>query len=251
MEIGSQAVVELNKIYCEDNLITMGKMPDNFVNLTITSPPYNFNAGSGLGSKYNKKFKDNLNQEDYFNWSVRVINECMRVSTLVCWNIQMIAGNKESLLKYMGYFNKQIREIIIWDKQYSEPAMSEKVLNSEFEFIIIFDKNGGGRKIEQATFSRGTVSNVLRINKSKNSIKSKNEQEKHFAVFPNLLASKLIQYFSKEGEIIFDPFIGSGTTAIQAIKNNRKFIGCEIIPEYFNIAIKRIKVLQSQLTLNL
>jgi DNA modification methylase len=229
-----------NKIYNEDCLNIMQQMPDDYCDLTVTSPPYNFNAGSGLGTKYNNTFKDNLSQEQYFDWSVKVITECMRVSKLVAWNIQMIAGNKEALLKYIGYFHKEIREVLIWDKQYSEPAMNEKVLNSEYEFIILFDKNGGGRKIEQAQFERGTVANVIRKNKSKNSIKSKNKQDNHFAVFPDLLPAKLIHYFSKKGDIIFEPFLGSGTTCLQAIKYDRKYIGCELVKEYFNIAQQRI-----------
>jgi site-specific DNA-methyltransferase (adenine-specific)/modification methylase len=161
----------------------------------------------------------------------------------------MIAGNKEALLKYIGYFHKEIREILIWDKQYSEPAINEKVFNSEYEFIILFDKNGGGRKIEQAQFSRGTVANVIRQNKSKNSIKSKNKQDNHFAVFPDALPDRLINYFSKEDDVIFEPFIGSGTTALSAIKYKRKFIGCELVKEYFDIAEQRINAAQSQISL--
>ena len=241
--------MEINKIYNLDCLELMAQMPDNFVDLTVTSPPYNFNAGSGLGSKYNKQFRDNLTQDEYFEWSVKVITECMRVSKLVCWNIQMIAGNKEALLRYMGHFNKEIREILIWDKQYSEPAINEKVFNSEFEFVILFDKNGGGRKIEQAKFDRGTVANVIRLNKSKNSIKSKNSQENHFAVFPDLLPAKLINYFTSENDIVFEPFIGSGTTVLQAINYNRQFIGTELVKEYYDIATKRIENELSQIKL--
>jgi len=138
--------MEMNKIFNEDCLITMSKMTNDFCDLIVTSPPYNFNAGSGLGTKYNGTFKDNLSQEEYFDWSVKVITECMRVSKLVCWNIQMISGNKQALLKYIGYFSNNIQEILIWDKQYSEPAINEKVFNSEFEFIIIFNKKGGVEK---------------------------------------------------------------------------------------------------------
>jgi DNA modification methylase len=236
----------LNKIFNEDCLNIMARMPNEYCDLTVTSPPYNYDAKRGVGTKYNNLFKDNLSQEQYFDWSVKVITECMRVSKLVCWNIQMIAGNKEALLKYIGYFHKEIREILIWDKQYSEPAMSEKVFNSEFEFIFLFDKNGGGRKIEQAQFKRGTVSNVIKLNKSNNLIKLKNKQHNHFAVFPDKLADKLINYFSKEGDVIFDPFLGTGTTALSAIKYHRKFIGCELVKEYFDIAQQRINAALSQ-----
>jgi len=228
----------LNKIYNEDCLILMSQMPDDYCDLIVTSPPYNFNGNNrySLGTKYNNTFKDNLSQEQYFDWSVKVITECMRVSKLVCWNIQMISGNKEALLKYIGYFHKEIREILIWDKIYSEPAISEKVLNSEFEFILLFDKNGGGRRIEQAEFERGTVANVIRLNKNN----AKKKHYNHFAVFPDSLPKKLIHYYSKKGDVIFDPFLGTGTTCLEAIKYDRKFIGCELVKEYFDIAQQRI-----------
>lgn len=239
----------INKIFNDDCLNVMAQMPNDYCNLTITSPPYNFNAGSGLCTKYNNSFKDNLTPTQYLLWSIKVIKECMRISKLVCWNIQMIAGNKEALLKYLGYFHKELREIIIWDKKYSEPAMSPKVLNSEFEFILLFDKNGGGRKIEQAEFNRGTVSNIIRQNKSNNSIKSNNDQENHFAVFPDIIPAKLMHYYSTEGDVIFDPFVGSGTTCLQTIKYNRRYVGCELIKEYYDIAQKRIDNAHSQLKL--
>jgi DNA modification methylase len=227
-------MIELNKLYNDDCLNIMFQMSDNFCDLIVTSPPYNFDAGGNKMNKYKKLFKDNLSQEQYFDWSVKVLKECMRVSKLVCWNIQLLAGNKEALLKYIGYFCKEIKEVLIWDKQYSKPTANEKVFKSEFEFILLFDKNGGGRKIEQAQFNRGTVANVIRQNKNKN------QQDNHFAVFPDAIPAKLINYLSKEGDVIFDPFLGIGTTCLNAVKYNRKFIGCELIKEYFDIAEKRI-----------
>jgi len=233
--------VEINKIYNLDCLELMAHMPDDFVDLIITSPPYNFNASRNSKNKYNDLFNDNLTQDEYYKWSVKVINECMRVAKLVCWNIQLIAGNKEALLRYMGYFNKNIREILIWDKQYSMPATREKVFNSDFEFIILFDKNRGGRKIDRAKFSRGTVSNVIRIGRMISTQKEKILREIHTAVFPNLIPIKLMSYFTDENDIVFDPFMGSGTTILNAIKYNRRFIGSEIVKEYYDIAAKRIK----------
>ena len=116
----------INKIVQGDCLELMKKMPDKCIDLVVTSPPYNFDAGSGIGSKY-KELNDN--RDDYFEWSVQVINELLRVSKLVTYNIQMLAGNKIELMQLLGNFSKQIREIIIWDKKTSEPAINEKILN--------------------------------------------------------------------------------------------------------------------------
>lgn len=227
--------IQINKLYNEDCLNTMSKMPDNFIDLTVTSPPYNLNAGSGLANKYNKNFKDNFTADNYFSWSVDVITELLRVSKIICWNIQFIAGNKDALLKYLGHFACEISEILIWDKTRSEPAMSDKVFNSEFEFILIFAKNGGKRKIEQAQFSRGCQSNILRIPKNKN--KTLNT---HSAAFPLELPNKLIHIFSKKNDLIYDPFTGTGTTLISAINYKRNFIGSEIVEDYYKMANKNI-----------
>lgn len=237
-------MVEVNKIYHNDCLSLMSQMPVDFCDLIITSPPYNYGGGSP-GNKYDNKIDDKMEMEEYYKWSIRVIDECMRVSKLVCWNIQMIAGNKQAFLKYLGYYHDKIREIIIWDKMTAEPAISDKVLNSEFEFIIVFDKNGGGRRIEQAQFERGTVSNIIRIPKNRQHINSVN----HSAMFPGKLPATLMLLYSKQNDIIFDPFVGTGTTCIQAIKYHRQFIGCEIVPEYYDVANKRVKEYFSQLNL--
>lgn len=232
--------MEVNKIYNESCLDTMKLMPDRFVDLSVTSPPYNFDAGSGLGNKYNG-LRDNRN--DYYEWSVSVITELLRVSKLVCYNIQMVAGNKTALLKMIGYFSENIKEVIIWDKRSAEPAINEKVLNSEFEFVFVMSRNGGGRKIDEAQFDRGTASNIFRIGKHTG------EHESHSACFPVMLPGKLINYFSKENDLVYDPFMGLGTTAIACIKYKRNFIGSEISNEYCELAEKRIAPYLSQMTL--
>ena len=74
-------------------------------------------------------------------------------------------------------------------------------------------------------------------------------QEGHNAVFPQWMPLYFLKYFSLERDIIFDPFMGSGTTAIACLKTNRRFIGCEISKKYCDIAEKRIKDYQDQLKL--
>ena len=85
------------------------------------------------------------------------------------------------------------------------------------------------------------MSNVIRI--------GKNRENDHRAAFPLLLPQTLIHYFTNEGDIIADPFMGSATTAIAAIKEKRHFIGTELNKEYFDKAVRRIKAEQAQLTL--
>jgi DNA modification methylase len=120
--------------------------------------------------------------------------------------------------------------------------MHAGVLNSEYELIIAFDKSDcKGRQFRTANFERGTMANVIRI--------GKNRENDHRAAFPLLLPRTLIHYFTNEGDIIADPFMGSGTTAVAAINEKRHFIGTELNKEYFDKAVKRIDWQQRQLTL--
>lgn len=251
-------MLELNKIYNEDCLLTMQRMSDDFVQHCVTSPPYNYNLRIHTGkytkrstkekTKYDGSFRDALTMDEYYEWQKEVITEMIRVSSgLVFYNIQMLTGNKVAIMRLMGYFAEQIKEIIIWDKIFSEPAMSERVLNSEWEFIIVFDKNNAiSRQFDIANFDRGTLANMLRIKKNSGNESS----EIHTAVFPRPLPWKIINYFTNENDCIYDPFIGTGTTAMVCHELKRKFIGSEINKKYFDLAKKRITNKQNQIVIN-
>jgi DNA modification methylase len=197
-------------------------------------------------NKYGKQFKDDMPMQQYFEWQRDCIEQMLRVCKgIVFYNIQMLTGNKVALCQLLGHFSDKVKEIIIWDKINAEPAMHEGILNSMFEFIIVFDKNNAiARQFDVFNAERGTLANVLRIHKN-----TERQNINHNAVFPTLLPRHLIHYFSPMGGVILDPFIGSGTTAVAAIKEGRHYIGFELNKEYFDIACKRIKNEQAQLTL--
>lgn len=251
--------MEIDKIYNCDCLEGMRAMPDASVDAVVTSPPYNLclrvrgdqythrtsgEERAGLKvNKYTNGLSDSLEMEDYFKWQCECIDEMMRVSTgMVFYNIQAVTGNKWAVFKLMGKYADNIREVMIWDKQNAEPAIGDRILNSEYEFIIVLDHGDcKGRQFNTFNAERGTLSNVLRI--------GKNRENEHRAAFPLLLPQWLIHYFTPEGATILDPFMGSGTTAIAAIKEKRHFVGFELNKEYFDKAAKRIDREQRQLTL--
>ena len=212
---------------------TMKDIKDKSIDLTITSPPYNMNLRvrkdkycsrqivKELTTKYND-FDDNLPMDEYYKFLDKTIEELLRISKLVCFNIQVLTGNKPAVFKIIGKYHDKIKEIVIWDKVNSEPAIGERILNSQFELIIFFSDNAIIRQFEKANFSRGTLNNIWQIKKGKKPMKD------HGAVFPEELVSRLIENFSNEGDMIFDPFGGSGTTALAAEKLNRKWISCEL-----------------------
>jgi len=215
--------------------------------VTITSPPYNMNLRirngkycsrqvvKELTTKY-KNFSDNLPMEEYYEFNKEVINYLLQVSNLVFYNVQFLTGNKRALFKLMGEFNEQLKEVIIWNKVNAQPAIGEKVLNSQYEVLLVFDReNAISRKFENAVFDRGTLSNVWDIKRGKKLNKE------HGAVFPEELIEKILHNFTKPGDLIFDPFMGTGTVGVVCKKLQRHFLGLEIDEEYFKFAEDRIK----------
>jgi DNA modification methylase len=164
-----------------------------------------------------------------------VLNELLRVSKIVCYNFQIVTGSKEAFFKIIGDFNKHIKDIIIWDKNTGQPAMHSNVLNSCYEMILVLeDDMKCGRVIQNAKFPRGEMNNILRIGRGKKI------SDIHGAIFPEQLPNVLIQSFSNENDLIYDPFMGSGTTGRVAVINNRNWIGSEISSEYCEIIQNRI-----------
>ena len=234
------------KLLQGDCLEVMRSIPDNSVDLVLTSPPYNMNLRirngkycsrqivKEISTKY-ASFDDNLPMDDYFEFNKNVLNECLRVSDLVFFNVQILTGNKPALFKLMGEFHKNIKELIVWDKVNAQPAIGKNVLNSQFEILLVLQKsNPESRAFGQAKFDRGTLSNLWSIKRGKKIHKS------HGAVFPIELADKIISNFTDPGQTVLDPFLGVGTSGIASKTLGRKFIGIELDPDYFKIAQDRI-----------
>lgn len=239
-------MLEDNKVYNGDCFDIMKNIDDNSINLIFTSPPYNMNLRirngifcsrqivKELSTKY-VGFSDNLLMEDYFNFNVRVISELLRISDLVFYNVQFLTGNKSALYRLIGHFHDKIKEFIVWDKVNAQPAIGEKILNSRFEVILVFqNSHPESRKFNTAQFARGTLQNLWQIKRGIKIDKS------HGATFPEELAEIIIKNFTKKGEIIMDPFMGTGTVGVVCKKLNRRFIGIELLSKYYQIAMDRI-----------
>jgi site-specific DNA-methyltransferase (adenine-specific) len=235
------------KLFNDDCLKVLPTIPNNSIDLVVTSPPYNMRTRVNNGkyttrektnhfSKKYKNFDDALSIDDYYNFHKKIINEMLRISKLIFFNIQIVTGSKEALFKIIGDFNKNIKDIIIWDKGHGQPAMHIGVLNKATELIIMFESNAkAGRCFNTYNFNRGELSDIWRIPRERSITK------KHSAIFPLSLAEKAIKNFSKENDIVLDPFMGSGTTGVACKNLKRDFIGIELDQEYFKIAKERIE----------
>ena len=229
-------------IYCADNREILPLFPDKAFDLVLTSPPYNFDAGSGIGYKYDfntKVYKDNLAIDDYFLMQKELLEQAIRISGLTFYNIQFIAGNKDAVCKLIGYYTDKLKEVIIWDKKNAEPAINENVLNSQFEFILVFSDNNK-RKFDTCNFEHGTLSNVWSFGKIVKTQHNELGKIHHSAMMPLEVAIKAVRSFTFSDDLILDPFLGSGTTAVAAKILGRKCVGIEISEAYCKIAAQRL-----------
>jgi len=239
-------MLEINKIYNESCLDTMSRMPDDFVDLVITSPPYNMNLRIREGeycsrqiveefsTKY-KGFADNLPIEEYYELHKSILKELLRVSGLVFYNVQIVTGSKRAIFKLIGDFSDSLKDIVVWNKMHAQPAMHDNVFNSQYELVLIFDKhNAISRAFDFCNFGRGKLSNVWDIRREKT-------RGEHGATFPIELPKRIVRNFSKENDLVYDPFLGTGITAMAAKTYGCNYIGSEISEEYFRIAEKGIR----------
>ena len=254
--------MEVNKIYNENCLETMAKMPDCFVDLTVTSPPY-----------------DNLRTYNGYSFDFEAVaKELYRVTKqggVVVWVVgdATIKGSETGTSFRQALYFKEIgfnlHDTMIYGKNGSLPLNSNRY-EPIFEYMFVFSKgkpkslnklmepckNAG--KITTGTF-RGIdggmkhktgLGRPIKDTKVKGNIwfydvgNYKTTKDAiamgHPAIFPEQLANDHIISWSNEGDLVYDPFMGSGTTAKMAILNKRNWIGSEISQEYCEIAEKRI-----------
>lgn len=233
--------MEINKIHNIDCLDGLRKLETKSIDLIITSPPYNVGKNN-MSYRAKHKYKDDKDiKEDYYDWLSCRLNEMIRCSKYVFLNIQMLANNKIDFLNIIANYKEYLKEIIIWGKTNPPPAMEPGVMNSCFEFILIFsDERPEKRKFYGLDF-RGTVKNMISTPVNRNRFSNV-----HKAVFPIEIPRYIINAFTKVGNTVCDPFMGVGTTAVACNELNRNFVGFEINEEYCNVANERLK--QTRLT---
>ncbi|HDH45262.1 MAG TPA: site-specific DNA-methyltransferase [Thermococcus sp.] len=238
----------LNKIFCKSSE-NMEELPNNSVHLMVTSPPYN------VGKEYDQ----NLSFTEYREFLKRVWKEVYRVLVpggKVCINIANL-GRKPYIplhvfiIKDMLDIGFLMRGEIIWNKGSSASpstawgswlSAKNPTLRDVHEYILVFSKDTFKRenpKKRESTISR---EEFLEFTKSVWTFPAVSARKiGHPAPFPEDLPYRCIQLYTFKGEVVLDPFIGSGQTAIAAIKTGRYYVGYEINEEYVKLAEKRIK----------
>jgi len=210
--------------------------------IAFTSPPYN--AGTTPTEiKMNKTSKyandsDNKSEDEYLKLLTDFTINTLLFSEYSFVNIQSLSGNKTALIDFLYSMKYVYADTLIWNKQNSQPAMAENVLNSQFEYIHVFS-NKANRAIGTKRF-RGTLSNVLEISKQ-----TQNKVKEHNATFPIDLATHFVLNFCEKS--VLDLFLGSGTTMVASHQLKRKCYGMELDPKYCQVIIDRMKKLDSSL----
>ena len=182
-------------------------------------------------------FSDAMPEREYYLWTASILSGLLRITKKhIFYIIQMLAANKLTLLKILNDFQDNFKDIIIWNKSTVPPAIEPGVMNSKFEFIIIFSNQRPHlRKFDYLNF-RGNFNNVIEGKSAGDNLSARY----HKATFPNYLIETIIKNFSTPGDIILDPMMGSGTTAESCLLSNRNFIGIEINSKYCEIAEERL-----------
>ena len=221
----------INKIYNMDCIQGMRQMPDKSVDLVVTDPPYLIEtSGAGIYKQDDKQYVKELNEmKDGF--SREILDELCRIMKKI--NIYIFCSQKQ-IIPLIDYFVKEKNcnwNLLTWHKSNPVPACGNKYL-TDTEFILFFREKGV--KIYGEYKSKFTYYVTPLNQKDKKTYG-------HPTIKPLDMVSNFIINSSKEGDIVFDPFMGSGTTAVAAMKCNRNFLGYELNPDYYEICNKRIK----------
>ncbi len=236
----------LDRLYCKSSE-TMGELPDNSVHLIVTSPPYNAT----------KSYDEDLNLAEYLGMLGRVWAESYRVLApggRICINIANL-GRKPYLplhafiIQQMLAIGFLMRGEIIWDKGASASASTawgswmsaaNPVLRDVHEYILVFSKGSFKRKRGKRvnTIAKQDFLDWTRSVWSFPAVSAK--KIGHPAPFPEELPHRLIQLYTFQGDIVLDPFVGSGTTCLAARVDGRRYLGYDTCEEFLQLARARL-----------
>jgi len=246
-------MVRTNQILCVDCFKLLKQLKDNSVPLIITDPPYNTDY------KYDG-FKDS--REDYWEWCENWLKECYRVlattGSIYVKQHQKNIFQKGVLMQKVGF---KFQNLIIWKNVSGFPSKNRYV--KSYEGILFFTKSEGftfNTYAQRAPITSWTPTKEERLKGQMNDLwddikfiytgvqvhpeailKLGTREKAHPCQMPLELARRMILFSSNKNDLVLDIFNGSGTTTLAAQQLGRKFLGCDINPEYCQIARNRLK----------
>jgi len=255
--------MELNKIYCEDCMETMSRMKDNFIDLTVTSPPYD-----NL-----RTYNDNIDEtwgEDVWKPIIKELYRVTKEGGVVVWVVgdAIINGSETGVSFQQALWAKEcgfnLHDTMFYHKNGMPMRGSLYAYNQTVEYMfvlskgspnsvnIIYDRPNKSANKVRVTTNRGKDGKINKQGLCKTKKMGRREciwsyntgqdedNVNHPAKFPEKLSKDHIYSWSNEGDLVYDPFMGSGTTAKMAHLLKRKWIGSELSQEYVDLANKRL-----------
>jgi len=261
--------MEINRVYCEDCRDTMARMPDEYIDLTVTSPPYD-----NL-----RTYKNNIDKvwgEHIWKLVIEGLYRVTKKGGVVVWVVgdATIKGSETGTSFRQALYFKEVgfnlHDTMIYTKGGQGATGSNRSYWQDFEYMFIFSKDNlttfnpikdrknktkPGSKIERSGHRHKTGEVKERRVICRNEFGKRfnvwqyhetGTRNVHPAVFPEQLVNDHIISWSNEGDLIYDPFMGSGTTAKMALLNRRNWIGSEISFEYCELINDRIRFIKKE-----
>ena len=237
----------------------MKEIPDNSLHLMVTSPPYNVT----------KEYDEDLSLSEYLEFLKNVFIETYRVLVhggRACINVANLG--RKPYIPLSDYISQMMIEIgflmrgeIIWHKGAgagvsmawgSWQSASNPVLRDTHEYILVFSKGSFSRKKQGDKVDTISRDQFMEWTKSVWTMNPESAKKVgHPAPFPVELPYRLIQLYTFRNDVILDPFMGSGSTAIAALKAERRYVGYDVDAEYMRIAEERIAPYKLQMSLGI
>lgn len=231
----------VNKIHHSDCLEFMKNIPDNSIDLILTDPPYNISQKNMIFRDYRNGKRADINF-DYGEWDydwnmIPFLEESKRVlkqyGQWLIFTSEQMFGDYRKWLSKNGHF----KQFIIWEKTNPLPQFRKCGYRQATE-IIMWAYKEKPKKIDQHF---NFLMQKEMINIFRHPICGGNERTKHPTQKPVKLLEDLLKRHSFENDIVLDPFIGSGSTAVACRNLKRNFIGIEIDQKYVHMANNRLK----------
>jgi len=234
MHYDEQREEELNKpwLMMGDCLERMKEIPSGSVDMILTDPPYNIAQDNNFKSMGRSgldfgEWDKGFNQK---KWLYSIKDITTKNATVVIFNTFQNLTDTQRILEKNGFIYK---DFLVMEKSNPMPRNRDRRYINACEYALVMVKKGS-----KWVFNR--ISDKYDSNVMKTSVVSGKEKTKHTTQKPINVISDLVKRHTNEGQVVLDPFMGSGTTGVAAKNLNRNFIGIELDENYFNIAKKRI-----------
>lgn len=227
--------MKIDHIYNEDCLDTMARMEDDFLDLVITSPPYNIGGMHTNGKQHGTYANNDMPEDAYQDWQIKILNELFRVtkeggSLFYNHKVRIKNGMAIHPLEWVLKSDWILKQEITWDMGGS--ANCDKIRFFPFSERIYWLVKNPKTKVQNDL----RLSDIWRVVPT-----HKRGEIGHIAVMPDRIVENILS--SIDADLVYDPFMGSGTTARVCVKMGRKFIGSEVSSDYCQVIEERLSSL--------